>query len=68
MSLQVRTDGGTISLRWYEYNTDCYRLLVEMQRVCPNQYVELADGRFLRCFNLQLDPYELRNLNAGASK
>jgi hypothetical protein len=61
--MRVRTDGGVVVLKFYDYSSDHCKLLQEMQRLVPNQTVELMDGRHVRIYNLRLNFFELRDLN-----
>jgi len=61
--MKVRTEKGIVQLRWYDYCTDHVTLLKQMQRLVPNQDVELKDGTRIKMFNLMLDTLSLRDLN-----
>lgn len=57
-----------VVLRWWQFTFEQYKLLLEIQRICPNQVVELVGSgihaEYIPLHSLNLENYHmLRRLN-----
>ena len=55
-----------IQLKWWSFNYANYKILLNIQYVCPNQTVDTVDNERIPAFKLDLEDWrELEMINAN---